>query len=142
MSRAKSELRFECTGCGECCTNRGEYAYVYVGDREARALGKLLDLSLREFEKRYTFIDEDGWSQLKMDEGRCIFLDPATKRCNAYGARPVQCRTFPFWRNMVDRGRWTDEARNLCEGIGRGRLYSIEEAEDRMVEMEESDLDD
>ena len=61
MSR---ELRFECTQCGKCCSNRGEYAYVYVNPDETAALAEFLGLSLRSFKRRYTFIDEDGWRQL------------------------------------------------------------------------------
>ena len=40
---------------------------------------------------------------------------------------------------MVENGEWTQEARSLCEGVGSGRLYSPEEIEIRMVEMERSD---
>ena len=134
-------LRFECTGCGKCCTNRGDYAFVYVNEEETEALADLLGLTVRSFCKRYTFVDEDGWRQLSFTSERCIFLDPATNGCRVYAARPTQCRTFPFWRNMIEGGQWTEEARKLCEGVGQGRLYTIEEVETRMLEMEESDED-
>ena len=132
-------LRFECTQCGKCCTNRGEYAYVYLSDDEVDALAKHLELSRAAFKRKYTFIDEYGWRQLRFTGSRCVFLDEAD-RCGVYPARPVQCRTFPFWREMVqDDGGWSEEARSLCEGVGRGRVYSIEEAEAMMKEFEESD---
>ena len=137
----KSELRFECTQCGECCTLRGDYAYVYLSEEEVESLAGLLRLGIATFRRRYTHVDKDGWTQLAGADGgeRCVFLDPETKRCGVYEARPTQCRTFPFWREFVKDGRWTPEVRSMCEGIGRGRLYSIEEAEPLMVEMEESD---
>lgn len=131
-------LRFECTQCGKCCTNRGEYAHVYLADEEVDALAEHLVLSRGAFKRKYTFIDEYGWRQLRFSEDRCVFLDDAG-RCGVYAARPVQCRTFPFWREMVHQGGWSEEARSLCEGVGRGRLYSIEEAEVMMQEFEESD---
>ncbi len=47
MSPVKTEgLRFECTQCGGCCTNRGEYTHVYVSADEIRGLARLLDMSV------------------------------------------------------------------------------------------------
>lgn len=132
-------LRFECTQCGRCCTNRGEYAHVYVNGDESAALADFLGLSLRSFKRRYTFIDEDGWRQLNFRGKSCVFLDPETNLCQVHSARPIQCRTFPFWRSFVEHGEWTDEVRSLCEGIDRGRLYSTEEAQVHMEEMDASD---
>ena len=137
---AKPGLRFECTQCGRCCTNHGEYAHVYLGDREVAALALLLGLSEREFERKYAFIDKDGWTQLAIANDRCVFLGP-DGACGVYAARPAQCRTFPFWRDFVEDGTWTPEARELCEGVGRGRSYSRDEAERLMIQMEESDRD-
>ena len=125
--------------CGECCTARGEYAHVYLNSDEVSALAALLGLGLAEFRGRYTFEDEYGWTQLVFESEACVFLEPGTKRCTVYGARPTQCRTFPFWRDLVEQGRWTDAARKLCEGIGRGSAQPPEEVEARMVEMELAD---
>ncbi len=136
-----SGLRFECTMCGRCCTNRGEYTHVYLSGREVSVLARHLGVSVEVFERRYTFIDEDGWTQLKIDGGRCVFLND-DDTCGVHPARPTQCRTFPFWRDFVEAGEWTDEVREICEGIGRGRLYSRDEAERLMIAMEESDAED
>jgi uncharacterized protein len=132
-------LRFECTGCGGCCTARGEYAHVYLNPDEAEALAEELELPLREFRRRYTFKDEYGYTQLRFDDSTCVFLERGTRRCTVYGARPTQCRTFPFWRDLVADGRWTEEARALCEGIGRGPTHRMHDVEARMLEMELAD---
>ena len=132
-------LRFECTECGKCCTNRGEYAYVYVNPEEAKVLAKLLDLSVQAFKDRHTFVDGDGFRQLNFHDDRCVFLNPRTNRCRVYAARPTQCRTFPFWRELVKRGDWTQEAHSLCEGVGQGRLHTPEEARARMTELDRYD---
>jgi uncharacterized protein len=132
-------LRFECTGCGGCCTARGEYAHVYLNPDEAEALAEELELPLREFRRRYTFKDEYGYTQLRFDDSTCVFLERGTRRCTVYGARPTQCRTFPFWRDLVADGRWTEEARALCEGIGRGPTHRLHDVEARMLEMELAD---
>ena len=136
---ARRGLRFECTGCGGCCTARGEYAHVYLNPDEAAALADELELSVREFRRRYAFVDEYGYTQLRFEDSTCVFLERDTNRCTVYGARPTQCRTFPFWRDLVADGKWTDEARALCEGIGRGPLHRPTEVEARMLEMELAD---
>ncbi|HTO70010.1 MAG TPA: YkgJ family cysteine cluster protein [Myxococcota bacterium] len=138
MTRARG-LRFECTGCGGCCTARGEYAHVYLNPDEAEDLAGELAVSLREFRRRYTFVDEYGYTQLRFDDSSCVFLERDTNRCTVYGARPTQCRTFPFWRDLVADGKWTPEARELCEGVGRGPSHTREYAEARMREMELAD---
>jgi Fe-S-cluster containining protein len=140
VAEERPGLCFECTQCGECCTTRGEYAYVYLSRRESAALAAHLGLGRAEFERRHTFVDEDGWRQLRFTEGRCTFLDDAG-RCGIYEARPVQCRTFPFWPEFVADGEWTAEVRDLCEGIGRGPRYTRTEAEALMFEFLDSDRD-
>jgi uncharacterized protein len=132
-------LRFECTGCGACCKARGEYAHVYLNPDEAADLAREVGLPLREFRRRFTFVDEYGYTQLRFDDATCVFLDRATNRCTVYGARPTQCRTFPFWRGLVADGRFTPEARELCEGIGRGPAHRRADVEARMLEMELAD---
>ena len=132
-------LLFECTECGECCSNHGQYAHVYLTLAEVRVLAELLETPIRVFRSRYTFVDADGWIQLRGSHERCVFLDPKSLRCTVYSARPIQCRTFPFWRDLVKDGAWTSEARSLCEGVGRGRRYTEAEAEMLMTAMAESD---
>ena len=136
-------LRFECTQCGKCCTARGEYAYVYLSPEEARAIAHHLGLRVREFKRKYTFVDEYGWTQLRFETERCVFLDPETQGCTIYAARPTQCRTFPFWRDMIGPdGRWTDDARELCEGLGRGPTWPRREVEARIEAFEASEEED
>jgi hypothetical protein len=136
-----SGLRFECTRCGACCTNRGEYAHVYLNREELGELARELGMSRRTFARAYTFVDEDGWTQLAVSQDACVLYDSETRACRAYGARPAQCRTFPFWREMIAGGGFTDEARRICEGVGRGPLYSIEYTEARIRELDEAEED-
>ncbi len=134
-----SPLRFECTECGECCTNRGEYHYVYVDVDEVRGIAELLGIAEGELRRRHTFVDEDGLRQLAIVGNRCTFLDPGTQRCMVYAARPSQCRTFPVWPELIARGRWTAEARRLCEGVGTGPRFSRAEVVARLAEVRRRD---
>ncbi len=138
------DLRFECTECGHCCTRRGEHAHVYVNRAEVGALARWLGTTVSAFRIRYTFGDEEGWTQIRFEGDRCPFLEPETNRCRVYPARPVQCGTFPFWSNLVENGRWTDQARELCEGVGQGPCHDRETVGELMCQMndwEDEDVD-
>ncbi len=57
----------------------------------------------------------------------CIFWNQ--HGCMIYDARPVQCRTYPFWASMLqDQSAWEAEMKN-CPGIGTGRYWSRDEIE-------------
>ncbi|MGB5259615.1 MAG: YkgJ family cysteine cluster protein [Gammaproteobacteria bacterium] len=116
-------LRFSCTRCGKCCQTAGEY-YVFLSGQEAEQIRSFLGLSPAWFRRRYLSRLEDG--QLVLVTGRdecCIFLD-REGRCRIYSARPVQCRTYPFWPEVVNNRRnWRREARR-CEGIDVGPVAS------------------
>lgn len=111
-------LHFSCTQCGACCTGGGDY-HVFVNGDEARALCGHIGLTWSWFRRRYlTRIDGELVLQSR-DDGRCVFLD-TEGRCSVYGARPRQCRSYPFWPEVVASERsWEREARR-CEGIGLG----------------------
>ena len=117
-------LRFECTRCGACCTG-GDGEHVFLDDAEAHAICGLLGLSWRWFSRRYLSRSADGERTLRMTAaGACIFLRP-DGGCGVYPARPLQCRTYPFWPEAVhSQTSWHREARR-CEGIGRGARVAL-----------------
>ena len=51
--------------------------------------------------------------------GDCIFLK--NKRCSIYSARPIQCRTWPFWEENMQAKKWNHSLKNFCPGIGKGK---------------------
>ena len=62
----------------------------------------------------------------------CIFLDresvPGKAVCGLYEARPVQCRTWPFWpENLKNPRAWADtKATTPCPGMDTGPLIPVE----------------
>ncbi|MBN2490653.1 MAG: YkgJ family cysteine cluster protein [Planctomycetes bacterium] len=120
-------LRFGCTQCGRCCINHGDESFVYVSTAEMRVLARHLELDLATFRRRYTTTHE-GDRVLKDAADRCIFLG-ADHRCRVHAARPVQCRTWPFWTENLEPAVWRGRVQARCPGIGRGRLYCRAEIE-------------
>ncbi len=136
---AERGLRFECTQCGKCCWTRGEYSHVYLTREDLTALARALDISVAELRERYTFRDENGWTELDFTSGRCVMLDAETNLCTVYESRPTQCRTFPFWPEMIRRGRWTAEAKRICEGVDNGRVVPPAEVAARIAAQKKAD---
>jgi len=113
----KAGLRFECTGCGRCCT--GAPGHVWVSDDEIVAMAQLLNLSLAEFGRQYLRQINGRYALLERPlsptEYDCIFLKD--KKCSVYSVRPKQCRTFPWWQqNLTSKEDWLAAA-SYCEGI-------------------------
>lgn len=128
----KTGLSFECTMCGRCCT--GPEGYVLFTDDEARALATRLGVSLDVFIERYTHETSLGRSlnETQTEHGHdCVFLDrtsvPGRAVCGVYEDRPMQCRTWPFWKSIVKSPQAWARASAICPGIGRGTRYSVQE---------------
>ena len=94
---------FDPKGCdtcaGNCCI--GESGYIWINKEEISFLAKHLNLSLEEVRVKY--LEKKAYKytikEKKLDENNyaCIFFNLEKKQCSIYEARPVQCRTFPFW---------------------------------------------
>ncbi|HTL52312.1 MAG TPA: hypothetical protein VL860_07060 [Planctomycetota bacterium] len=49
--------------------------------------------------------------------------------CSIYPVRPTQCRTYPFWKSVLDRigdSAWRMHSES-CPGINHGRTWTAEE---------------
>eukprot|EP00128_Syssomonas_multiformis_P003908 Colp12_sorted_trinity150504_noHs@632 len=112
-------LNFKCTACGKCCTTSGK-AEVYVNVAQALKIAEELDLEPAEFASSYLIknsTDQKTRFKLRKKEGACTFLDRNTNKCTIYNSRPTQCRTYPFWPDIVkNESTWNSEAA-VCEGI-------------------------
>ncbi len=120
-------LRFECTQCGACCA--GEPGFVWVDDAEIADMASCLDMDDDSFRKQFVRRVGARHSLVEYPDGDCIFLDPETRGCAVYEARPIQCRTWPFWNsNLATKTDW-DNTCESCPGAGRGKLYPLESIE-------------
>lgn len=120
-------LRFTCTQCGDCCT--GAPGAVWVNDDEISAIANALRRSVADIRRLHTRRVDDRVSLTERANGDCTFLDPETRGCRVYQARPRQCRTWPFWNsNLQSRSTWREVTRT-CPGAGVGTFFSLEEIE-------------
>ncbi len=117
-------LRFECSQCGDCCT--GAPGAVWVTDEELAAIAVELGKPVGEVRLLHTKLMGGRWSLRDYPNGDCVFLDPQSRRCGVYAARPMQCRTWPFWlSNLETRDSW-ERTCDRCPGSGVGTLHSLE----------------
>lgn len=134
-------VNFECTGCGRCCFGGAEH-YVHVSRAEAERIRRHLNVSSAWFNRRYlTKPDAGGGRGIALRDGRCVFLG-ADLRCTIYALRPVQCRTYPFWPEVLrSRSAWRAE-RGRCEGIDRGRTVEVQFIERQLQRQIRSERED
>ena len=129
----KDGLQFSCSGCGDCCT--GSPGFVWVNQAEIDAMAERVKLSSEEFEDQYTRKIGARRSLKEFSNGDCVFFDHDTRHCEVYDLRPRQCRTWPFWdSNLKSPEAWAETCED-CPGSGQGKLYQLDEIEERRREM-------
>lgn len=127
-------LKFRCTGCGDCCT--GGAGYVWVDDAEIAAIAEYLDKPVGEIRLMYCRPVRNRVSLNEHANGDCVFFDSQKRNCAIYPVRPVQCRTWPFWRsNLSTESEWHSVMRE-CPGAGMGDFFPLEEIEIRVTERD------
>lgn len=108
-------LPFKCTQCGKCCT--GESGYVWVSENEIKQMAEFICLSVSDFKRLYMRRIGQRWAlvEKKSQNHSCVFYQD--QKCKVYAARPLQCRTYPFWQeNILTEANWKATAKE-CEGI-------------------------
>jgi len=120
----KKKLRFTCTRCGNCCTDKN--TLVNLTYLDILRIKNGLDLNLNElfdilgfytFDKPLTSEDKKRMTLtpieterglafiglIKNSLGGCYFYNSKDKRCLIYNLRPMFCRTFPFSFELIDK---------------------------------------
>lgn len=129
-------LRFGCTRCGQCCARPGD---IYLTESDMLRISNFLRISTREFKQTWCVRDGYEWLMVVTKTQSCPFF--RDDRCDIHAVKPIQCRTYPFWPEVVStRHAWEEEAER-CEGIGHaeGRLYAREEIEALLVGLGSTD---
>ncbi len=125
-------LRFKCLGCGRCC--RGEAGGIFLRPGDERRLAEFFDLSIDELRRRF---ETQRWRFPSLKEcsgGACVMLDDRREysltyeraRCKIYAVRPIHCRTWPFWPQLLESPDAWKAAARRCPGMDCGELWSGE----------------
>jgi hypothetical protein len=120
-------LHFACRQCSACC--RYEPGFVFLSFTDLERIVTFLESSYARVLQQYCRVVELGENRrislIEKPNYDCIFW--ADGGCRIYAARPLQCRSFPFWHEFVhEKQRWQQLARS-CPGIGKGPVHSAEE---------------
>lgn len=127
-------VRFECQGSGKCCTSHGEYGHVFLTQEDRKRFAKHFKLTLTAFTKKFCIKYHGVWKLIdRPDSFDCIFLE--NKRCSAYEGRPTQCRTWPFWPDVMDAKTWKKDVVSFCPGVGKGKVVPVESIRKQMAEQ-------
>lgn len=135
----KTPVRFKCTQCSQCCYG-GKYAYVRASTQEIENIILFMNIEAEIFRNDYLIKLVDHGYGIRMKQsliakavgkkGHCMLLNEDGK-CSVYHVRPIQCRTYPFWPEiLISEEKWNSEV-NRCEGINRGDIVDIEHIENQ-----------
>lgn len=96
-----------------------------------------LGMNTSAFTRKYC-TKTDGVFHLKDGDGpECLFLK--NNRCSVYKGRPEQCRTWPFWPEVMNAKAWKKEVADYCPGVGKGRLHTADEIRKALNAQAESE---
>lgn len=128
-------LRFQCQGSGKCCTSHGEYGFVYLTPQDRKEMADFLGMTVAMFSKLHCQRTQGVW-HLKEDPKNpdCQFLK-GKKSCSIYEARPTQCRTWPFWPEVMNAKTWAKDVVSFCPGVGKGPLIPAETIDKTLAEQ-------
>ena len=117
----KEPLRFECQAdCFKCCTKPG---VVYFDKASIENASKILRISYELFRKEFLLWDDGHWVHVVANGDPCAFLAP--EGCSIHNGKPIQCRSYPFWKeNMTSKSMW-NLVGAFCPGIGFGSHVAI-----------------
>lgn len=124
-------LRFACQpDCNICCRGTNDDpGVVYVTGEDIDRLAAFMRISRRQVIREHL---EAGGTELGTERrdgvAVCRFLrDDCEFGCTIHEARPLQCRSFPWWPEVLESPAAWDATAAICPGIGRGRLWSLAE---------------
>lgn len=103
---------------------------------EALGMADARGLPYEEFMRRYAIRRGPTWilRETPAPDGEgydCVLLErdgeSGLTRCSVHKARPMQCRTWPFWPENLQSARTWRRAGRECEGIDRGQTVGFRE---------------
>lgn len=100
-------------------------------------MAQVLGMTTSAFTKKFCEKQDGIYHLIDGKDGNCQFLE--NKKCGVYEGRPTQCRTWPFWPEVMDAKTWKKEVTAFCPGIGKGRTWSADEIQTQLEDQFESE---
>ncbi len=111
-----SSFDFSCKRCSSCC--RHTPGTVYLTQEDVEKLLANLKMDLNTFiNKCCSVLIYEGKDLVVLKEKKnhdCIFW---SNGCIVYESRPLQCRSYPFWPEVVNDPEVRKEETKRCPGI-------------------------
>ncbi len=79
-----------CDYCGKCCIN----TEMILSQQDIEKIIKFYPKKIKK--KKFSFINQNGFFQLKNSTNHCVFLDNLSMKCTIYDFRPQGCRFYPL----------------------------------------------
>jgi Fe-S-cluster containining protein len=118
-------LRFECQrGCTRCCEQEG---FIYLTESDVVRMAEFLGLSQSDFERRFVYRTTKFIRLKSAKAAPCHFLN--ANGCSIHAVKPLQCRAFPLWPELLASEQEWSQTASWCPGIGKGDLINIEVAQ-------------
>jgi Fe-S-cluster containining protein len=117
-------LQFSCTRCSACCRHTPGYVFLSRNDLSALVvyLRTTEDALKNAYCRQVVFGQVRRLSLKEKKNLDCVFWEEGG--CTVYPARPLQCRSFPFWASsMASMEEW-ERCAKTCPGVGKGELHS------------------
>ncbi len=109
---------------------------MWLADEEIKEIAEHLDKPIGEIRLFHTRLVRGRVSLTEYQNGDCTFFDPEKRHCKVYPVRPIQCRTWPFWKsNVASEKKWGEVCED-CPGAGQGKFFSLEEIEKRAAQVD------
>jgi hypothetical protein len=117
-------LKFLCKRCSACC--RYDAGFVFLSEDDLENLTAELKMDRNAFIATFCrwVSGQNGAESLSLKEksnNDCIFWNCG---CTVYQARPMQCRTFPFWESIAASAFNWETAASGCPGINCGNIHT------------------
>ncbi len=115
--------------------------FIFLTKNDRMKLSAFLKKPINSFAQKshfaFTRFMGKGWQwHLKLKADTCQFLKEG--KCSVYEARPTQCKTWPFWSELMDIKNWL-KAGEECPGIGMGPELSEDEVTEKLLEQVKAD---
>lgn len=131
-------IQFQCQASGKCCTSRGEFGYVYLTPEDRKRFAKHFKMTEKEWTQKHCEKSGGVWHLKEIKERPdCQFLE--NNKCQVYEARPTQCRTWPFWPEIMNAKSWAKDVVSYCPGVGKGSIIPAADIEKTLAEQIESE---